>query len=155
MNDLHALTDWCDALLAKLEPAQRRQLARQIALELRRANAQRIAQQVTPEGEVFVPRKAGKSRDQRGKLRRPMFAKLRTARFLKAQAAANAATVGFAGRVGRIARVHQFGLYGRLKPGGPEYRYASRQLLGINEPDLAILTLQIERHLSGKAKITP
>ncbi|QDQ27709.1 phage virion morphogenesis protein [Chitinimonas arctica] len=135
MNDLHALTEWCDALLAKLEPAQHRQLARQLALELRRANAQRIAQQVTPDGESFTPRKASNSRDQRGKLRRPMFAKLRTARFLKAQATADAATVGFAGRVGRIARVHQLGLRDQVQPSGIEHLYPTRPIIGISNSD--------------------
>ncbi|WP_223879098.1 phage virion morphogenesis protein [Chitinimonas arctica] len=149
MNDLHALTDWCDALLTKLEPAQRRQLAREIALALRRANAQRIAQQVTPEGEPFAPRKTGNSRDQRGKLRRPMFAKLRTLRFLKTQTTDEAATVGFAGRIGRIAKVHQFGLRDRVTPGGPAVLYPARPLLGVNTDDLAVLKLAILQHLTS------
>ena len=39
-----------------------------------------------------------------------MFAKLRTARYLKTTATGEAAVVEFAGKVQRIARIHQEGL---------------------------------------------
>ena len=50
MDDLTALETWAAPLIAKLQPAQVRQLTREIARDLRRSQAQRIAAQVAPDG---------------------------------------------------------------------------------------------------------
>lgn len=136
MADLTALNDWCDALLAKLTPTERRKLARQIATELRRSNSERIAHNVSPEGETFAPRKPSKLRQQKGAIRARMFTKLKTARHIKTGASTDTATVGFAGRTARIARVHQLGLRDEAKPGGVKVQYPARPLLGTNAIDL-------------------
>ncbi|GLR13258.1 virion morphogenesis protein [Chitinimonas prasina] len=136
MAELTELTAWCDGLLASLESSQRRQLARQIAQELRTANAKRIAGQVTPDGEAFEPRKVTPKFRKQGHIRRGLFSKLRTARFFKAEAGPDGATVGFGGRVGRIARVHHYGLRDRVRPGGPEHQYTARPLLGVTDEDI-------------------
>lgn len=125
-------------LIASLEPGARRELARDIALLLRGNRQRSIAAQQNPDGTAFEPRKPQlRLRNQKGKIRRTMFAKLRTARFLKASATPDAAIVSFVGEVQRIARVHQEGLRDRVNRRGLEVTYPARRLLGISEPDEA------------------
>ena len=69
MDDIDRLADWTVPLLAALQPQQRRQLARQLARELRIDNAKRMRAQVAPDGSPWTPRKAQPARAQRGKLR--------------------------------------------------------------------------------------
>lgn len=134
-DPLSALEDWVAPLLAKLEPAQRCTLARNVGQALRRSQAERIAAQQNPDGSAYEPRKPSKARQQQGRIRRTMFAKLRTARHLRLQASEDAITIGFLSRASRIARVHQEGLSDRVKPGGPEYRYPVRELLGLSDSE--------------------
>lgn len=61
-----------------------------------------------------------------------MFTKLKTAKYLKAQADANQAEVAFTGRVQGLARVYHYGLRDRVSRGGKEVKYAARPLLGVN-----------------------
>lgn len=133
-SDLEPLDAWANGLLANLSPAARRALAREIATKLRASQQQRIAAQLNPDGTPYAPRKP-QLRQKAGRIRRQMFTKLRTARFMKTEASADAALVGFASQVERIARVHQLGLRDRVGPGGPEYRYPTRELLGISTAD--------------------
>ena len=64
----------------------------------------------------------------------PMFAKLRTARYLKARGDAGGLTVGYDGVAARIARVHQFGERDRVAA-GMYTDYPARELLGITPAD--------------------
>lgn len=139
-DELTQLELWAAPLLAKIAPAQRRQLARSIALELRRSQQKRIAAQVAPDGTPYPARKPKIEtlREKRGAIRRKkdaMFAKLRTARWLKANVTEEGAEVGFFGRVARLARVHQEGGMDNVTPGGPEVRYPARPLLGFTAMD--------------------
>ncbi|TMZ30660.1 phage virion morphogenesis protein, partial [Klebsiella pneumoniae] len=68
-----------------------------------------------------------------GRIRRQMFAKLRTTKYLKAVASQDSASVEFESRVQRIARVHHYGLRDRVSRKGPEVKYTERRLLGIND----------------------
>lgn len=77
-----------------------------------------------------------------------MFVKLRTARWLKANATADGAEVGFVGRVARLARVHQEGLQDRAAPGGKMIRYPERPLLGFSERDRAVVRDLLLEHLA-------
>ena len=140
VDDLTQLELWAAPWLAKLAPAQRRQLARTIALDLRRSQQQRIAAQIAPDGTPYAARKRRTTllRDKRGALRRKkdaMFVKLRTARWLKINATNDGAEVGFFGRVAPLARVHQDGSMDRVTPGGPAVRYPARPLLGFTPAD--------------------
>ena len=137
MADVFAqLEGWLQPLLDRLTDAERRKLALDIARELRRENAATIRAQRGPDGEAWAPRK-NPMRDQRGQLRKrkaqSMFAKLAGAKHLRAQVEGGDAVVGFTGRTERIARVHHFGLRDSVKPGGPEYDYPARPLLGISD----------------------
>ena len=65
----------------------------------------------------------------------PMFRRLRTARFLKARADTDGATVGFSGVAARIAVVHQYGLRDKVNNSGAVATYPRRQLLGLSKAD--------------------
>lgn len=134
-DDFMQLEDWLQPFLDRLTDAERRKLALDIARELRRKNAATIRAQHGPDGEAWAPRK-NPMRDQRGQLRKrkaqSMFAKLAGSKHLRAQVESGDAVVGFTDRTERIARVHHFGLRDSVKPGGPEYDYPARPLLGVS-----------------------
>lgn len=149
MSDLAALDAWCNALIGQLQPAARRQLARQIATGIRANQARRIAAQRNPDGSPFAPRKPQRLRSKKGSIRRQMFGKLRTAKWLKTQTSADSAIVSFAGQVQRIAQVHQFGLRDKVnRRGSLEVQYAQRELLGITPEDAALVESLVLDHLS-------
>lgn len=154
-DELTQLELWAAPLLAKLAPAQRRQLARTIALDLRRSQQQRVAAQTGPDGTPYTARKrrVESLRDKRGAIRRKkaaMFKKLRTARWLKTNVTDAEAEVGFFGRVARLARVHQEGGMDRVAPNGPVATYPARPLLGFATPDLTTIRDRILEHLHGR-----
>lgn len=132
MDDLQRVDDWLAALLANLEPAARNRMMRQLAQELRRSQQQNIRLQRNPDGTAFEARRVT-ARSKKGRIKRQMFAKLRTSKYLKTAATADSASVQFDGKVQRIARVHHYGLRDRVRRNGPEARYPARRLLGIND----------------------
>lgn len=134
-------------LLARVSPAGRRQLAQALAARLRQRNQARIAAQTEPDGTPFTARKPSRFRAKSGTIRRAMFSKLRTARWLKTGATPEAATVGFVSRVGRIAAVHQYGLRDRVRP-GIDTTYPRRQLLGFTRQDEEEITDTVLEHLT-------
>ncbi|MBF4178972.1 phage virion morphogenesis protein [Lelliottia nimipressuralis] len=131
MDNLHKVDAWLAALLANLEPAARQRMMRELAQELRRNQQNNIRLQRNPDGSGYEPRKVT-ARTKKGRIKRQMFAKLRTAKYLKTAASADSASVQFAGMVQRIARVHHYGLRDRVSREGPVVRYAERRLLGLN-----------------------
>lgn len=153
-DELTQLELWAAPLLAKIAPAQRRQLARSIALELRRSQQKRIAAQVAPDGTPYATRKPRieSIREKRGAIRRKkkaMFTKLRTTRWLKANVTEEGAEVGFFGRVARLARVHQEGGRDRVTADGPVATYASRPLLGFTAADRNRIRHQLIHYLQS------
>ncbi|RAN42354.1 tail protein [Herbaspirillum rubrisubalbicans] len=142
-DDLQRLEEWAGALIAKVQPAQRRQLVRQVANDLRREHARLIAQQVAPDGTPYPARKNRKElRTKSGRIKRQkaaMFNKLRTNAYLRVQADASQASVGFFGKVARIARVHHEGLPDKVAPRGPSYKYPTRPLLGFSQQDMNLI----------------
>jgi phage virion morphogenesis protein len=100
-----------------------------------RANQQQnIKCQQAPDGTPFKPRKTQPVRSKKGRIKREMFAKLRTAKYMKTQASPNEALIEFAGNVQRMARVH----YGqRVRPSckGKGVQYESRLLPGLKNDD--------------------
>lgn len=149
MSDLPALDAFAADLIAGLEPSARRALAAEIANRLRTSQQKRIAAQQNPDGTPYAQRKP-QLRHQKGKIRRQMFAKLRTARFLKAKGTADAAIVAFTAEVSRIARVHQFGLRDRVNKTGREADYPARELLGITADDEALIAELVADHLAAR-----
>ncbi|MEG6096544.1 phage virion morphogenesis protein [Enterobacter bugandensis] len=132
MDDLQRVDDWLAALLANLEPAARNRMMRQLAQELRRSQQQNIRLQRNPDGTTFEPRRVT-ARSKKGRIKRQMFAKLRTTKYLKTAATTDSGSVQFDGKVQRIARVHHYGLRDRVRRNGPEARYPARRLLGVND----------------------
>lgn len=147
MKELEQLAAWAEAFLAKLDPPARRALLRAVAADMRRRQAGRIAEQRNPDGTPFEPRKP-QLRLRPGRVRRAMFARLRTTRFMKAEADQGAAVVTFVGRAQRIAAVHHFGLRDRVNKAGMEVQYARRELLGFSDGDVERITDLVLAHLA-------
>lgn len=136
------------ALVASLAPEARKKLAAEIAKDLRRSQMQRIAAQQNPDGSAFEPRKP-QLRNRKKNLRAGMFNRLRTAKYLKANATPDVAIVQFSRDVERIARVHQLGLRDRVsRKGALEVDYPARQLLGVSSDDEAALALLVGGYLA-------
>lgn len=143
-EDFQQLESYLEGLISSLSPQARRALARQIAMRIRKSNQIRIAAQTNPDGTPFAPR----LRTMKGKIKRTMFRKLRTARWLKAQGSASEAVVRFIGSAGRIARIHHEGLRDRVRPGGPEHQYTPRELLGLTDGDLSLIENLVIEHIA-------
>lgn len=150
MDNLHKVDEWLAALLANLEPAARQRMMRELAQELRRNQQNNIRLQRNPDGSGYEPRKVT-ARTKKGRIKRQMFAKLRTAKYLKTAASAESASVQFEGKVQRIARVHHYGLRDRVSRNGPETLYPKRHLLGINTEAVSITRDVFYRWLQSDA----
>ena len=148
MSDFKPFDDKLAGLLSSLSPAGRRKLAGDIAKELRKSQQQRIKQQKAPDGSPYQARKRQPLRAKTGRVKRAMFQKLRTSRYMKATGRANSAVVEFTGKVQRIARVHQYGLKDRPNEHAKDVQYEERQLLGFNPIDKIILEQIIFKHLT-------
>lgn len=139
IEDLDALERWAGALLAKLSPTRRRVINRNIAIALCQSVTRRIAGQKQPDGASFTPRRPRKDlRGKTGRIKRrsqAMFAKIRTARYMKLETTESQLVIGFFGRIARIAGVHQRGLRDKVAKNGPDYQYPARPLLGFSATD--------------------
>lgn len=135
MSEFKPFEEKLKGLLDAMSPTARRRLAVDIAKKLRQSQQQRIKSQKAPDGTPYAPRKSQPVSAKKGRIKREMFAKLRTARYMKASGNERASVVEFTGKVQRIARVHQYGL--KEKPGRAtrEVHYAKRVLLGFDKHD--------------------
>lgn len=153
MDNLTALENWVSPLLERLTPAERRKLSRQVALDLRRAQRNRIRANRNPDGSAFEPRKP-RARSKSGGIKRQvrnaahMFQKMVGPRHFKLRATPNGLSLHFLGQVGFIARVHQYGLRAKVAPDGPRYRYPQRALLGFEREDVRRIRDSVLDHLS-------
>ncbi|WP_422527220.1 phage virion morphogenesis protein [Serratia fonticola] len=142
MNELEPFETKLAGLIGNLSPQSRKALAVTIAKRLRASQQQNIKRQQAPDGTPYAPRKT-QLRSKQGRIKRAMFTKLRTARYLKANSNSNAAVVEFVGRVKRMAEVHHYGLRERPSVRGQEMKYEERPLLGINSQDIKIIGIEI------------
>ena len=133
MNEMQPFDDRLSALIANLSPQSRKQMAAAIAKRLRASQQQNIKRQQAPDGTPFTPRKRPPLRAKKGRVKREMFAKLRTAKYLKAKGNSDDAAVQFTGNVQRMARVHHYGLRDRATVKGKFLQYKSRPLLGFDK----------------------
>ncbi|WP_392565142.1 phage virion morphogenesis protein [Utexia brackfieldae] len=138
---------YADGILTQLKPENRTKLAREIAKKIREHNRKRIVAQVDPDGASFIPRKKQRLRAKKGHIRRKMFSKIRTTKYLKINANANSASVSFIDAVSRIAKAHHFGLRDRVND-HVDTIYPKRQLLGINNADLMMVEQLTLSHLA-------
>lgn len=148
MSELNPFEDRLAALIAALSPAGRRNLSAEIAKNLRQQQQQRIKAQRAPDGTPYAPRQPQTIRGKKGRVKREMFAKLRTSRYMKAVADESAAVVAFTGKVQRIARVHQYGLKDRPSQNIKAVFYPARQLLGFQGEDYIDIEKLIVEYLS-------
>ncbi|EMP8594019.1 phage virion morphogenesis protein [Enterobacter hormaechei] len=135
MSEFKPFDNQLAGLLAALSPAGRRKLACHIAKELRKSQQQRIKQQKAPDGSSYQARKRQPLRAKTGRIKREMFQKLRTNRYMKAIGHDNSAVVEFSDKVQRIARIHQYGLIDRPSPNAHLVQYPMRPLLGLHKSE--------------------
>lgn len=147
MSEFKPFDDRLNGLIAALSPAARRKLAGEIAKELRKSQQQRIKLQKAPDGSPYQARKRQPLRAKIGRIKRAMFQKLRTNRYMKASGRENSAVVEFAGKVQRIARIHHYGLKDRPNLRSENVFYAERKLLGFREEDKKIVLGMIVENL--------
>ncbi|GAB0715106.1 phage virion morphogenesis protein [Escherichia coli] len=147
MSELTALQERLAGLIARLSPAARRQMAAEIAKKLRTSQQQRIKRQQAPDGTPYAARNRQPVRSKKGRIKREMFARLRTNRFMKAKGSDSAAMVEFTGKVQRMARVHQYGLKDRPNRNSRDVQYDARPLLGFTRDDEQMIEDVIIRHL--------
>lgn len=149
MSELKPFDDKLAGLIAGLSASRRREIAAEIAKRLRISQQQRIKRQQAPDGTPYAARKRQPVRSKKGRVKREMFAKLRTHRYMKAKGTADEALVEFAGRVQRIARVHQEGLRDRPTRHSRDVQYEARPLLGFGDADRQIVEDVIISQLNG------
>ncbi|HEX4500235.1 MAG TPA: phage virion morphogenesis protein [Scandinavium sp.] len=147
MNEFKAFDNRLAGLIAALSPTNRRRMAADIAKKLRTSQQRRIKTQTAPDGTPYAARKRQPVRTKKGRVKREMFAKLRTNRYMKATGSDEAAVVEFTGKVQRIAQIHQLGLKDRPNAHAQEVQYAERQLLGLTKDDNNVIEGFILMHL--------
>ncbi|ANR79974.1 phage virion morphogenesis protein [Kosakonia sacchari] len=148
MDEFKPFDDKLAGLLAALSPAGRRRLTVDIAKKLRQRQQQRIKSQKAPDGTAYTPRKRQPLRAKKGRIKREMFAKLRTNHYMKASGNDSAAVVEFTGKVQRIARVHQLGLKDKPGRNSAEVQYPARQLIGFDKVSIQMIKDEILLRLS-------
>lgn len=140
------LANYLQPLLERLSMGERARLAKQIGRDLRKSQGKRISEQKNPDGPSYTPRRK-RLREQKGKIKRKMFTKIKNTSNLKVLSNADSIAIGFVGRVARIARVHQEGLKDRAEKGAPDVVYPKRELLGFTEQDIKLVEDSFLKHI--------
>ncbi|OTU28911.1 phage virion morphogenesis protein [Acinetobacter pittii] len=150
MAELEFLSEHLNALLTTLSDAERRKFAMMIARKVRASQSQRITRQQNPDGSSYIPRK--NLRNKKGQIKRKMFMKLKTTKFMKIEKIPDGVTIGFDQRVSRLARIHQDGLVDTLKYNGRTFkvRYAQRILLGFTDAEVEIIEKDVFKLFDSK-----
>ncbi|KQF70654.1 phage virion morphogenesis protein [Acinetobacter baumannii] len=150
MAELEFLSEHLNALLTTLSDAERRKFAMMIARKVRASQSQRITRQQNPDGSSYIPRK--NLRNKKGQIKRKMFMKLKTAKFMKIEKIPDGVTIGFDQRVSRLARIHQDGLVDNLKYNGRTFKvkYAQRILLGFTDAEVEIIENDVFKLFDSK-----
>ncbi|MDB0155354.1 phage virion morphogenesis protein [Acinetobacter baumannii] len=150
MAELEFLSEHLNALLTTLSDAERRKFAMMIARKVRASQSQRITRQQNPDESSYIPRK--NLRNKKGQIKRKMFMKLKTAKFMKIEKIPDGVTIGFDQRVSRLARIHQDGLVDNLKYNGRTFkvRYAQRILLGFTDAEVEIIENDVLKLFDSK-----
>jgi len=149
MSELSAFDTRLAGLIAALSPQSRKAMAATIAKRLRKHQQERIKRQVGPDGQPYTPRRAQPLRRKKGRIKREMFGKLRTAKYMKAKGSSNDAVVEFTGQVQRMAKVHQYGLRDRPSVKAKEVQYQARPLLGLDAEDMKIVEDELLKCISS------
>lgn len=148
MSEFDVFDERLAALIGNLSPAARKEMAKNIAKKLRASQQQNIKRQQAPDGTPFAPRKAQPLRGKKGRVKREMFAKLRTAKYMKAKGTSDDATVEFTERVQRMVRVHHYGLRDLPTEKAKPIKYDARPLLGFNKKDIDDIEIIMLKYLA-------
>ena len=140
------LANYLQPLLERLSMGERARLAKQIGRDLRKSQGKRISEQKNTDGSSYTTRRK-RLREQKGKIKRKMFTKIKNTSNLKVLSNADSIAIGFVGRVARIARVHQEGLKDRAEKGAPDVVYPKRELLGFTEQDIKLVEDSFLKHI--------
>lgn len=140
------LANYLQPFLERLSMGERARLAKQIGRDLRKSQGKRISEQKNPDGSSYTLRRK-RLREQKGKIKRKMFTKIKNTSNLKVLSNADSIAIGFVGRVARIARVHQEGLKDRAEKGAPDVVYPKRELLGFTEQDIKLVEDSFLKHI--------
>ena len=140
------LANYLQPLLERLSMGERARLAKQIGRDLRKSQGKRISEQKNPDGSSYTPRRK-RLREQKGKIKRKMFTKIKNTSNLKVLSNADSIAIGFVGRVAKIARVHQEGLKDRAEKGAPDVVYPKRELLGFTEQEIKLVEDSFLKHI--------
>lgn len=144
MSDFEKLGTWVTPLLNHLSISERTKLTRKLAMEFRKRTQARIKFQQDVDGNPFIPRKSSNSE----KSGQPMFREISKLRWLRTQAKATSASVGYSGGAAVVARVHQEGKMDTVRKGGTrKYPYPRRELLGFGKGDERWFESKILDHL--------
>jgi len=150
LDNLHEVDAWLDVLLAKLEPAERKKMLREVARDVRRIQQANMTAQRAPDGSTWEPRRVS-ARTKPGRIKRKMFVKLKTAKYLKTKATGDSAEVAFVPAVQRLARVHHYGLRDRVSKRGITVKYVERKLLGFDPVYISTLKEALLKWISIQA----
>lgn len=146
-QDIHDLANHIQPFIEKLSVSERAKLAQSIGRDLRKNQSNRITSQKNPDGSGYAPRRK-RLRDQKGKIKRRMFDKLKNNSNLILRTNADSISLGFVGRVARIAKVHQYGLRDRVSRKGVTFDYPKRELLGFNIQDIQLIKDLMLEHIN-------
>ncbi|HFN5834019.1 TPA: phage virion morphogenesis protein [Escherichia coli] len=139
---------WLAGLTESLSPSGRRRLSAELAKRLRQSQQRRVMAQKAPDGTPYAPRQQQSVRKKTGRVKRKMFAKLITSRFLHIRASPEQASMEFyGGKSPKIASVHQFGLSEENRKDGKKIDYPARPLLGFTGEDVQMIEEIILAHL--------
>ncbi|MFD2179532.1 phage virion morphogenesis protein [Veronia pacifica] len=141
MNNFNDIEPWAESILRSIAPKQRKKLFREMALEIRRNQQERMKAQEDPDGKKWAPRKERRDRHGRVQRKKKMMMGLRKAKRLKAQSTPDGLAVGYEGRDARIAKVHHFGLRDKA-PRLHSIKYQTRRIID-NNNDYIILFLKL------------
>ncbi|WP_115766017.1 phage virion morphogenesis protein, partial [Escherichia coli] len=97
MNEFKRFEDRLTGLTESLSPSGRRRLSAELAKRLRQSQQRRVMAQKAPDGTPYVPRQQQSARKKTGRVKRKMFAKLITSRFLHIRASPEQASMEFYG----------------------------------------------------------
>lgn len=148
-DDLTRLNELFDGLIQQLSPVARKQLSRDIARQLRATQAQRIKQNIAPDGSAFEARKPQPAWAKRiGAIKRKlMFQKIIRQKYLKPEYSSQGASVGFTGFISLVATEHQYGLRGRINE-RISAKYPQRELLGFTQNEIDMIEEAIVNHVA-------
>jgi phage virion morphogenesis protein len=121
-------------------------MLREVARDVRRIQQQNITAQRSPDGTAWEPRRVT-ARTKPGRIRRKMFARLKSTKFLKDSANPWRGEISFTQNVQHIARVHNFGLREKLNE-QTTIKYEERQSIGLNDKTMQTINDALIKWLS-------